>query len=177
MPPPLRAHIDVLSEDERQEAQLEYSEGKLKKYYEDASRKFNPLLFQALDTMQVEDNYLIPSIFDLVGRSWIDGPIPLRHLLVQIVVSWEKLIGDKNITCPISFPQTEAARSGEEMEKWANAYNEFHALRSRLVGKDGWVSHKEYDDAKTQLDNHKEQLIELQAKLEAAGGTEVDNVF
>jgi len=176
-PPPLREDIEGLSEDERQDAQLEYTEVKLKKFYEIASRKFNPLLFRALDSVQVEDNHLIPLIFDLVGRSWIDGPIPLRHLLIQIAVRWDNLIGSRNTQCPISFSQSEIARSGIEMKKWANAYNAFHALRSRLVGTDGWVSHEEYYDAKAQLEQHKGQLKELQARLKSAGGTDVDNIF
>ena len=69
MPHPLQADTGVLSEDDRQDVQLEYTEVKLKKFYEIASRKFNTLLFRALDSMQVKDNDLIPSIFDLVGRS------------------------------------------------------------------------------------------------------------
>ncbi|KAL3421539.1 hypothetical protein PVAG01_07985 [Phlyctema vagabunda] len=177
MPPPLQTNFDELSIEDQHNAQVEYKEVKLKKFYEVASRKFNPRLFRALDAMQIDDEHLIPSIFDLVGRSWVDGLMPLRHLLVQIALDWDKLTDSTIITCPISFSRNEIERSSKDMERWAIAYNKFHAIRSKLVGKDGWVPNDEYHDAKAQLMSHKEDMKELQAELKAAGGTGLDDVF
>lgn len=106
MPPPLRTDIGVLREDDRKAAQLEYNDVKLKKFYEVASRKFNPRLFRALDAVQVKDEHLIPSIFDLVGRSWTDGPIPLQHLLIQIVQNWESLTEARTLRAQFHFHRT-----------------------------------------------------------------------
>jgi hypothetical protein len=49
--------------------------------------------------------------------------------------------------CPISFTKDEITRSRQQVTEWAKAYGEFERLRASLAGKDGSVSHEEYDEA------------------------------
>jgi hypothetical protein len=168
--PELPENYETLPYDERKQAKTEYQEVQLKKFYEIASRKFNPLLFRALDmTHEDDDNQITSTLFDIVGRSWIDGPIPLRELLIQVVEKWDTFSNE--VPCPISYSKEEISRYREEAEVWGIAYQKFSELRVGLVGeKDGWVSHEEYEEAKDRYEREKGHLAELQHELEQAGG-------
>ncbi|QMW30713.1 hypothetical protein G4B84_006094, partial [Aspergillus flavus NRRL3357] len=141
--PELPDDFDNLSPMEKELARKAHDRLRLKKFYELASRKFNPLLMKAMDAMQDDDD---PTsyIFYLVGQSSSDGLVPLRELLVQI---YEK----------------EGRRQGEE---WAVAFNEYENLRAQLLGKDGWVSNEEYDEAMQIYQSHKDDLEALRRRLE-----------
>ncbi|KAI9824433.1 MAG: hypothetical protein M1832_001968 [Thelocarpon impressellum] len=172
--PQLPADFDELSEGGQKQAEQELSDVKLKKFYEVASRKFNQLTFRAMDAMEFDDDNQTTMLFYIVGRSWIDGPIPLRHLLVQVVEQWGTISADSGSACPISFSEGEGARAQQDMEAWAKASGEYFALKSRTVGKDGWVGHDEYDEAKAQFRAHQQQLDELRHAYERLGGRDVD---
>ena len=169
--PKLPDDYDSLSESEKQLASNKLSEQRLKKFYELASRKFNPLLTKALDAMRNEDD---PTtfIFCVVGQTWLDGPIPLRELLVQIYEKWDWIAKRRgiNISCPISFTEDQIRETKEQAEEWAAAFNEFNNLRSQIVGKDGWVSHEEYEEAMARFIANKAPLEELRKSLDRLSG-------
>jgi hypothetical protein len=159
--PKLPNDFDSLSESDKVSASNKLSEERLKKFYEVASRKFNPLVFKALDTMRNE-NDPTTFAFDIVGQTWVNGPIPLKELLIQIYEKWDWIIKRRGIDvpCPISFTREEIREAREQAQAWAAAFNEFNSLRDQIVGKDGWVSH-EYDEAMIQFNAHKKTLEEL----------------
>lgn len=169
-------NIETLEPYEREEGIREHQEVGLKKYYEMASRKFNPRLIETPEATQIGEEHQVPALFNINGRSWTDGPIPLRHILIQITENWEQITGNISCPCPISFSLEEITQSATATEAWAEAYNELQTLRSSLVGRDGWVSHDEYVEEKAVLDAHHHQLKHLQDKLKLAGGTEADFV-
>ena len=70
------------------------------------------------------------------------------------------------IPCPISFSEGEIDKSRQQVKEWAEAYREFDSLREIIVGKDGWVSHEEYDKAMRRWDNNKATLDLLQERLD-----------
>lgn len=169
--PKLPDNFDSLSESDKESVSNRLSEERLKKFYEVASRKFNPLVFKALDAMRNE-NDPIAFIFDIVGRTWVDGPIPLKELLIQVYEKWDWIIKRRGIDvpCPISFTREEIREAREQTQAWAAAFNEFDGLRAQIVCKDGWVSHEEYDEAVAQFDAHKKTLEELRKRLDHLSG-------
>lgn len=115
-----------------------------------------------------DDNDPTNFIFHIIGQTATDGPIPLRELLIQIFKKWDQ-ITERNgvkVTCPISFTQEEITAARDQAQAWADAFNEFEALRSTLAGKDGWVSHEEYPEAMDRFKAHKGALERLQKRLE-----------
>ena len=169
--PMLPKGLDSLSESDKESASHRLEEKRLKKFYEVASRNFNPLVFKALDAMRNEDNP-VTFIFDVVGRTGIDGPIPLKELLVQIYEKWDWILKGKGIDvpCPISFTNEEIQEARQQAQAWATAFNEFDGLRAQIAGKDGWVSHEEYDEAMAQFNAHKETLEGLRKRLDSLSG-------
>ena len=108
-------------------------------------------------------------LFDIIGRSWLDGPVPLRELLIQVAERWHTFSNES--PCSISYSEDEISRYRKEAEVWGIAYPRFSELRIRLVGeKDGWVSHEEYEEVKERYESEKGRLAELQYELEQAGG-------
>lgn len=169
--PRLVENYDVLPPDAQEKERQQYQDVRLKKYYEVASRKFNPLVLRALDSTREEgeNDVQISTLLAIVGRTWLDGPIPLRDVLIQIFENWGHFSADT--ACPIYFSQEEIARSKEEAKQWASAYEEFDRLRKELVGeKERWVSGEEYEEAKRRYEENKGLLDELRRKLELAGG-------
>ncbi|GAQ04524.1 hypothetical protein ALT_1845 [Aspergillus lentulus] len=79
--PELPEDFDTLSQTEKELARDKLARLRLKKFYELASRKFDPLLVKAMDVMRNDDD---PTtfIFHTVGQSSLDGPIPLKELLI-----------------------------------------------------------------------------------------------
>ncbi|KAJ5084085.1 hypothetical protein NUU61_008664 [Penicillium alfredii] len=140
---------------------------RLKKFYELATRKFNPLLVKVMDAMRRDDD---PTtfIFYIVGQSSINGPIPLQELLVQIHEKWYYLSTQRglSIPCPISSSREDIDRTRRQANTWADAYNEFDSLRTQLLGYDGWVSHEEYEEAKRRWEDSRTTLESLRQKLE-----------
>lgn len=168
--PKLPEEYDTLPEADKEEAENRFSEVRLKKFYEMASRKFNPFVFQAMDTMKGCEP--IALIFHLVGRSWIDGPIPLKELLIRVYRGWDQIIERRGmkIPCPISFTEDEIRNAGQEAHAWADAYGKFESLRTSIAGKEGWVSHDNYEEAIQNFQSHKESLEKLRRQLEHVGG-------
>ena len=121
----------------------------------------------AMDAMRNADD---PTtfIFHLVGQSSQDGPIPLKELLIQIYEKWDQIMDRRGLatSCPIFFSKEEINKGRQQVTEWADAYSEFDRLRANLVGKDGWVSHEEYDDAMRRWDNNRATLERLQGRLD-----------
>lgn len=167
--PQLPTDFESLSESEKESANAKLSRLRLKKFYELASRKFNPHLIKAMDAMRNEDD---PTafIFQIVGRTSKDGPVPLRELLIQIYEKWDQLMARRevdSVSCPISFSDEEISASRQQAEAWAEAYGEYEAVRAQLAGDDdGWVSHDEYDVAWSRWEAHRETLELLRKRLE-----------
>ncbi|KAE8370054.1 hypothetical protein BDV27DRAFT_152468 [Aspergillus caelatus] len=94
--PELPDNFDTLSPTKKELARESHERLRLKKFYELASRKFNPLLVKAVDAMQNDDD---PAsyIFYHIGQSSSDGAVPLRELLVQIYENWDQIAKKKRI--------------------------------------------------------------------------------
>ncbi|KAB8219740.1 hypothetical protein BDV33DRAFT_191668 [Aspergillus novoparasiticus] len=129
--PELPDDFDTLSPTEKELAREVHDRLRLKKFYELASRKFNPLLAKAMDAMQNDDD---PTsyIFYLVGQSSSDSLVPLRELLLQIYENWDQIAKKQGLTKQEGRPQ--------------------------LLRKDGWASNEEYDEAMQALRQRLEQL-------------------
>ncbi|RHZ46471.1 phosphotransferase family protein [Aspergillus thermomutatus] len=165
--PELPKDFDTLSQTEKELAQDELARIRLKKFYEFASRKFNPLLIKAMDVMRNDDD---PTtfIFHIVGQSSLDGPIPLKELLIQMYEKWDKIAERRGlgIPCPISFLKEEIEESRQQATAWADAYKELDTLRTQVMGKDGWVSHEEFEDAMRRWEDNKATFEMLRERLE-----------
>lgn len=164
--PELPEDFDTLSPAEKEAAKEELDRVRLKKFYEIASRKFNPAIFRAMDAMRNDDD---PTafIFHIIGQSSSDGPVPLRELLIQIYEKWDGITEKtgSRAPCPISFTEEEIKQARQQAQAWADVYNEFDRLRTEIVGKDGWVSHEDYEDALRRFNSHKETLEKLGKQL------------
>ncbi|KZN88255.1 Altered inheritance of mitochondria protein [Penicillium chrysogenum] len=165
--PELPEDFDTFSQPEKDLARDRLDRVRLKKFYELASRKFNPLLVKAMDAMRNDDD---PAtfIFHIVGQSSLDGPIPLKELLIQIYEKWDQVAerGGLGIPCPISFSKEEIVESRQQVAAWADAYAEFDSLRTQVMGKDGWVSHEEYKEAMSRWEDHRATFEILRERLE-----------
>jgi hypothetical protein len=159
--------VDTLSQSEKEMAEARLGRLRLKKFYELASRKFNPPLAKAMDAMRNDDD---PTsfIFHIVGQSSQDGPIPLKELLIQIYEKWDQIMERRGLAlpCPISFSKEEIDKSRRQIKEWADAYGDFDRLRADIVGKDGWVSHDDYEEAMRRWENNRSHLDILRERLE-----------
>ncbi|KAE8401584.1 phosphotransferase enzyme family protein [Aspergillus pseudonomiae] len=165
--PKLPEGFETLSQPEKQLAEDKLGRLGLKKFYELASRKFNPTLVRAMDAMRNDDD---PTsfIFLIVGRSSLDGPIPPQELLIQIYEKWDRIMERRGlaIPCPISFSNDEISRTRQQVGAWAEVYGDFESLRTKLVGDDGWVSHEEYEEARRRWEANRVTLTMLRERLE-----------
>lgn len=165
--PSLPEDFDTLSSAAQNSAREALARLRLKKSYEMASRKFNPVLFAALDATR---NYDDPTsfIFHIIGQSAFDGPVPLEELLIQIYEQWSRIIKKKGLDmpCPLSFTEEVVKKKRRQAQEWANVYSEFESLRAGVAGKDGWVSHDEYEEAMRLFTMHKGRLEILRRRLE-----------
>lgn len=164
--PRLPDDFDNLPPAEKDFAQELFAAEKLKKLYELGSRKFNPDMTRAMDAMRNESD---PTtfIFLLLGQTSVDGPMPLRELLIQTYRKWEHIIAKRGlaVACPLRFTEEEIRVSREEAEAWAEPFTQFSRLRDSILGKDGWVSHEDYDEAQEQFKNQKDELKRLWKKV------------
>lgn len=170
--PQLPDDFDSLSEQEKAEVNEQHDRIRLKKFYELASRKFNPDIPRAMDAMRNDDD---PTsfIFHLLGQTAVDGPIPLQELLIQIYEKWDLICARRglekekhNPPCPFSYTPDEISRYRQTAHLWAEAYNEFSNLLAQVGGKDGWVSHDEFEEALRDLNERKGMLQELRMKVD-----------
>jgi hypothetical protein len=165
--PELPEDFNTLSATEKELARDKLARLRLKKFYELALRKFNPLLVKAMDAMRDDDD---PTtfIFHIVGRSSLDGPIPLKELLIQTYEKWDRIAERRGleIPCPISFSQEEIEESRRQATAWADAYTELDTLRTQVMGKDGWVSHEEFEDAMHRWEENRATFEMLRERLE-----------
>lgn len=134
-----------------------------------ASRKFNPEPIRAMDAMR-NDADPTTFIFHLVGQTSVDGPIPLRELLIQGYEKWDQICasGGLQAPCPIQYTEDEISKARQAAEAWAEVFNEYESLRLDVLGKDGWVSHEEFEEAKAIYDEHKAKLERLRRKVNEA---------
>ena len=165
--PGLPEDFNTLSQREQGLARDKLDSVRLKKFYELASRKFNPLLTKAMGFMR-NDNDPATFIFPIIGQSSQDGPIPLKELLIQIYEKWDQIAERRGleIPCPISFSKEEIVDSRQQVAAWADAYTEFDGLRTQVMGKDGWVSHEEYREAMNRWEDHRATFEMLRERLE-----------
>jgi hypothetical protein len=165
--PSLPKNFDTLSPAEKEAARETLARLRLKKFYEMASRKFNPILFTAMDATS---NHNDPTsfVFHIIGQSAFDGPVPLEELLIQIYEQWDRITERKglNVPCPLSFTEEEIKDKRQQAQEWANVYGEFESLRAGIAGKDGWVSHYEYEEAMRIFKRHQGSLEILRERLE-----------
>ncbi|KAG5292255.1 phosphotransferase enzyme family protein [Histoplasma ohiense] len=80
-----------MSEDAKVEAQEHLNRVRLKKFYEMASRKFNPAIPRAMDAFLNENDDPVSFIFPLLDQTAVDGPIPLQELLIQNFERWDEM--------------------------------------------------------------------------------------
>ncbi|OJJ43599.1 hypothetical protein ASPZODRAFT_136051 [Penicilliopsis zonata CBS 506.65] len=166
--PQLPKDFESLSPAAREHAESALSRLRLKKFYELASRKFNPPLIRAMDKMRNDEDPTTTFIFHILGQSSEDGPVPLRELLIQIYEKWDWIMQRRGsaIPCPIFFSKTEIDESRQQAEAWADVFADFETLRETLLGDDGWVSHEDYDEAMRRWEENKATLENLKKRLE-----------
>ncbi|OAT01925.1 phosphotransferase enzyme family protein [Blastomyces dermatitidis ER-3] len=164
--PELHNNFDSLSEQEKAQIMEQHDRVRLKKFYELASRKFNPDITKAMDAMRNDDD---PTsfVFFLLGQTSVDGPIPLRELLIQIYEKWDWISVKRGLTmsCLINFTEEEISTHWKASQEWAEVFNEFNCLLMEMGGKDGPVSHDEFEEATHRFNEHKEVLEGLQKHL------------
>jgi hypothetical protein len=121
--------------------------------------------------MAMMDNKNDPctTILCIIKQTRKDGPVPLKELLIQIYEKWEAIVAKKGMTspCPISFTENEIQVARDNVEAWALAFKKYNKLRFDLLGDDGWVSHAEYDVAKTRFEARKNELDLLKKEVES----------
>lgn len=165
--PELPDDFDALSEEEKAEAVERHDRVRLKKFYELATRKFNPDITRAMDAMRNDDD---PTsfVFYILGQTSVDGPIPLRELLIQVHEKWDKISAKQGLemSCPITFTEEEISTHRRTSQEWAEVFNEFNRVLMDMGGKDGWVSHEEFEEATRRFDEHREVLEGLQRRLD-----------
>ena len=166
--PELPKDFEILPPLEKEEAKRILDEIRLKKFYELATRKFNPVLAKAMDWMRRDDD---PTtfIFHIIDQSSSNGPIPLQELLIQIYEKWDWIAERRGlkIPCPISFSKEEIDHNRRQAQEWADIYAEFDSLRTQVLGHEGWVPHEDYEEAKVEFENHRARLEDLRQRLES----------
>lgn len=165
--PKLPEDFETLSAAEKRQAEDQLDRLRLKKFYELASRKFNPALIDAMDKMR-DDSDPTTFLFHIVERSSEDGPMPLKELLIQVFEQWARIMERRGSTepCPISFSRTEIEESRQQVGAWAAAFGEYDGLRAELLGDEGWVSHDDYEEARSRWEKNKATLESLRERLE-----------
>ncbi|RAK89144.1 phosphotransferase enzyme family protein [Aspergillus costaricaensis CBS 115574] len=166
--PKLPTDFDVLSTAEKKEAEQKLERLRLKKFYELASRKFNPSLVHAMDQMR-DDNDPTSFIFYIVSQTSRDGPIPLRELLIQVYEKWDGIMAQRDLTslCPIYFSRKKIEQSRQQAEAWAAAFSQYNNLRAQISGEEGWVSHDDYEEARKRWKENEKLLQVLRKQMEA----------
>ncbi|PGG98148.1 hypothetical protein AJ79_08971 [Helicocarpus griseus UAMH5409] len=142
--PELPENFNSLSENAKVEAQEQLSRVRLKKFYEMASRKFNPAIPRAMDAFLNEhDDNPILCIFPLRGQTAVDCPMPLQELLIQIIERWDEICEaqgrGRGIPCPISYPSEEISRFQKLINEYAVAHRELTRLLAQVGGGKGRV--------------------------------------
>ncbi|RAH45648.1 aminoglycoside phosphotransferase family protein [Aspergillus brunneoviolaceus CBS 621.78] len=165
--PKLPEDFETLSAAEKRQAEDQLDRLRLKKFYELASRKFNPALIDAMDKMR-DDSDPTTFLFHIVERSSEDGLMLLKELLIQVFEQWACIMKRRGSTetCPISFSRTEIEESRQQVGAWAAAFGEYDGLRAELLGDDGWVSHDDYEEARSRWEKNKATLESLRERLE-----------
>lgn len=150
----------------RKEAIQQLERQRLKKQYELTTRNLNPRLARAMDEIEVRDDPT-SSIFHVVGNISINGPIALQELLIQIYEKWDLIAARRRIRvpCPLTFTEEEIRQARQTAKEWTDAYNEFETLRSELLGKDGWVSHENFEEARRRFEAQRGQLEDRWKRL------------
>jgi hypothetical protein len=115
------------------------------------------------------DNDPTSFIFHLLGQTSVDGPIPLQELLIQIYEKWDLISARRglDIPCPIHYTPEEISKYRHTAQEWAEAFTEFSDLLGQAGGKDGWVSHDEFEQAAREFNEQKETLQRLRKKVDA----------
>ncbi|QSS58817.1 phosphotransferase enzyme family protein [Histoplasma capsulatum] len=160
-----------MPEDAKVEAQEQLNRVRLKKFYEMASRKFNPAIPRAMDAFLNENDDPVSFIFPLLDQTAVDGPIPLQELLIRRFERWDEMCerqgGGCMIPCPINYSSGDISRFRAVVEEYAVAHGKFTSLLAQVGGgKDGWVSNEEFEKAMHLFNQHSGELKRVRKRVD-----------
>lgn len=169
--PTLPNDFSSLTSEEQATEEQKLQDIKLKKFYEVGCRRLNPMAWKAIEWTDRQDNP-VAAILQLLPRTAVDGPLPLRELLIQIFEQWDRIMleAKQSHNCPISFTEQEIRIARIQTETWGVAFARYEELRVRLLGRDGWVSHEGYDEARREYLLHKDELEVLKREVDRVSG-------
>ena len=156
--PSLPDNIQTLSVEEKAKAKGLQTQQLLYKLYEIQSGRQNKDVFKALQNSHI----LGCQIISLISQVF-DGETIIKGQLIQLVQQWGATIGADGTPCPITITDDDIVQQKIDQQKWEEGVQLMEDVPEALGGAEngwqGWVSHKEYAQAKVKLEIVKEQFL------------------
>ncbi|KAF2247950.1 hypothetical protein BU26DRAFT_519748 [Trematosphaeria pertusa] len=99
-------------------------------------------------------------LVDRAGRQWEGNLITLKGAIIRTTQFWEHLPDVEDIKCPVRFDQTELDEFAEIEDGWLKMSVVMEQWRKRVsnMTEEGWVRNEDYEEAKKQLGELKEEI-------------------
>ncbi|KAF2280805.1 uncharacterized protein EI97DRAFT_409041 [Westerdykella ornata] len=99
-------------------------------------------------------------LVDRAGRQWSGNLVTLKSTILLAAKFWQHLPDVEGIACPVKIDEEEMDDFAKLEERWVNMNMGVELWRTRLCGmtEDGWVSNEDYEEAKRQHEQLKEEM-------------------
>lgn len=99
-------------------------------------------------------------LVDRAGRQWESNLVTLKGAVIRTVQFWEHLPDVEDITCPVQFDQADLDEFAEVEDGWLKMSVVMEQWRKRVsnMTEEGWVRNEDYDMARKQLQDLKEEI-------------------
>jgi hypothetical protein len=99
-------------------------------------------------------------LVDRAGRQWEGNLITLKGAVIRMAQFWEHLPAVEGIECPLRFVPSELEEFADVEDTWLKMSFTVEQWRQRVFGmsEEGWVRNEDYEEAKQQLADLKEEI-------------------
>jgi hypothetical protein len=99
-------------------------------------------------------------LVDRAGRQWEGNLITLKGAIVRTAQFWEHFPDVEDIKCPVQFEQTEIDEFAGNEDSWLKMSVTMEQWRKRVCNmtEKGWVRNENYEEAKKNLEELKEEI-------------------
>jgi hypothetical protein len=158
--PALPLNFSSLSAEDQAQATEQYRQRHLHFYYFAGASKFNKIHYKPLRLLSTA---LKQRLCFNASLPWQGNPNALKASLIRATQRWDTLTAesvDKGMKCPISFTEEEVEECLQIDEEQDLVDKKVDLLRETLgIGKDGWISTKDYDFAVAENQRLKKELL------------------
>ncbi|KAH7394510.1 kinase-like domain-containing protein [Pyrenochaeta sp. MPI-SDFR-AT-0127] len=99
-------------------------------------------------------------LVDRAGRQWEGNLVTLKGAIIRAVQFWEHLPDVEDIECPVRFEKTDLDEFAEIEDGWLKMSVVMDNWRTRVsnMTEEGWVRNEDYEEARKQLKELKEEI-------------------